>query len=361
MQKEKIFTLDILRILAAFVVFIFHLTLHCGLKFQSDILNNLFTNGAVFMVLFFMLSGFLLYYRYQDKNLINPEQLSNFFINRFIRIYPVYLLFIFTTYFTDKSPLITKIVLLPNELLMMQSVYSSTNDYLNNSGTWFISTIFILYIFYPYIQHLLKNNKINIIYIIITLIFFSVYPSIILAYFNENITTIYSNPIFRIPEFTIGMCIAKIYTANKHKKYSVMIPAFLSLITVVTISILCHNNFINHISFRYKYPLFNIAVVPLFGLIIYFTALIKSKSVISFCKSFPVQYSAKISFAFYIVQCWTFYIYYTFLKNNLSSSVTAMCILLFVINILFSILVYEIIEKRLITILKTIIYKKIQN
>ena len=250
---------------------------------------------------------------------------------------------------------------LPNELLMMQSVYSSTNDYLNNSGTWFISTIFILYIFYPYIQHLLKNNKINIIYIIITLIFFSVYPSIILAYFNENITTIYSNPIFRIPEFTIGMCIAKIYTANKHKKYSVMIPAFLSLITVVTISILCHNNFVNHISFRYKYPLFNIAVVPLFGLIIYFTALIKSKSVISFCKSFPVQYSAKISFAFYIVQCWTFYIYYTFLKNNLSSSVTAMCILLFVINILFSILVYEIIEKRLITILKTIIYKKIQN
>jgi peptidoglycan/LPS O-acetylase OafA/YrhL len=48
-------------------------------------------HGALGVALFFMLSGFILYYTYQG-NLQTPRDIYKFFVARVARLYPVYLL-----------------------------------------------------------------------------------------------------------------------------------------------------------------------------------------------------------------------------------------------------------------------------
>ena len=57
--KQRYVGLDILRIVSAFVVCIFHTTIHLSCDF--GILQGFFMHGAVFMTAFFMLSGFTLF------------------------------------------------------------------------------------------------------------------------------------------------------------------------------------------------------------------------------------------------------------------------------------------------------------
>ena len=359
MIREKIFTLDILRILAAFCVFIFHLHLHCTFNLNLKILNDFFSNGAVVMVLFFMLSGFLLFYTNYENDFSEFSNIFKFLLKRIIRIYPIYLVYLISVYFLDKTTILNKIVLIPCELFLQQSLYPSSYDYVGNSGSWFVSTIFILYILFPYIMQILKNIKIKQIFVILIMIFFAIYPAIIPAYFEENMAYIYANPAFRIPEFVIGMCIAKIYIENTKMKSNILLSLFLSFTLVLIISILSHNNFLNHMRFDSRYIFFNIITVPLFALIIYSTACLKDKYAIAFCKSFIVQYAAKISFAFFLVQCWTFYIYFNVLKNKIHMSNSKLFIILFTLNLLFSIITYEIVEKRLTKIIKNKIYNSL--
>ncbi len=356
--NNKIYTLDILRIVAALSVFIFHLKLHCHLDLYSKILNKFFINGAIFMVLFFMLSGFLLYYTNQNKNIIEKENLFEFIKKRFIRIYPSYFVYLIIIYILDKTTLIKKVALLPGELLLQQSFYPSANYNVGNAGTWFVSTVFALYLCFPYLQHIVKNMNIKTKYIIATMLFFAVYPSVILGIFRENITMIYSNPIFRIPEFVIGMCIAKLYLENKDKNKNKDKDYCLLYTIGSTIGLVLAVKILAGMGFNGKFPLFNIAVVPMFGLIIYFTSLIKDKKITKLCSSKFIQYCSNISFSFYLVQGLSFHIYYVFINNFKNLLTIQVCLILFILNCIFSIFLYEFGEKYLSNLLRNKFLKK---
>lgn len=57
--KRRYVGLDVLRIVSALVVCMFHTTIHLGCDY--GILQGLSKSGAVFMTAFFMLSGFTLF------------------------------------------------------------------------------------------------------------------------------------------------------------------------------------------------------------------------------------------------------------------------------------------------------------
>jgi len=83
-----------LRFFAACWVMAFHFGAgFSGRKHMPYAVTNFLQNGNLGVVLFFMLSGFILYYSYAE-NLETLRDLYKFFVARFARLYPVYFLMI---------------------------------------------------------------------------------------------------------------------------------------------------------------------------------------------------------------------------------------------------------------------------
>ena len=158
--------------------------------------------------------------------------------------------------------------------------------------------------------------------------------------------------------FVIGMCIAKLYienndkNKNKDKDYCLLYTIGSTIGLVLAVKILAG------MGFNGKFPLFNIAVVPMFGLIIYFTSLIKDKKITKLCSSKFIQYCSNISFSFYLVQGLSFHIYYVFINNFKNLLTIQVCLILFVLNCIFSIFLYEFGEKYLSNLLRNKFLKK---
>lgn len=87
MKKFKL--LHVYRGIAAILVALFHLTLVYGEKFRYRVLFNFFKGGFVGVDFLFVLSGFILFWSYQH-DFKNIKKVKNYFIKRFIRVYPPY-------------------------------------------------------------------------------------------------------------------------------------------------------------------------------------------------------------------------------------------------------------------------------
>ncbi len=74
----------ILRFIAAFYVFIFHINMRVPVNF-GELINKTISNGVIGMSIFFMLSGFVLTYNYYGS------LSNNYFRKRIARIFPAYL------------------------------------------------------------------------------------------------------------------------------------------------------------------------------------------------------------------------------------------------------------------------------
>ncbi len=61
--RKKMDGVTILRFIAAFYVFIFHINMRVPVNF-GELLNKTISNGVIGMSIFFMLSGFVLTYNY---------------------------------------------------------------------------------------------------------------------------------------------------------------------------------------------------------------------------------------------------------------------------------------------------------
>ena len=71
------------------MIFLFHITLRWSLELPTSISNIIF-QGALGMSVFFILSGFVLTYRYFQEQPINDYK--NYLVKRVAIIYPVYIL-----------------------------------------------------------------------------------------------------------------------------------------------------------------------------------------------------------------------------------------------------------------------------
>ncbi|ERT14322.1 acyltransferase family protein [Photorhabdus temperata] len=88
-MNHHLLSLTSLRFFAAFFVLLSHL----GYLKDSDYFSWLFVyNGYIGVTFFFILSGFVLAYSYEEK--MNRKEISkrNFFVARIARIYPLHIL-----------------------------------------------------------------------------------------------------------------------------------------------------------------------------------------------------------------------------------------------------------------------------
>lgn len=148
-----IYTLQGLRALATLGIFLFH--------------SGLLINGTFLMIFFFILSGFVTYYsKYKNIESMNCSKSIKWIFNKMKPFYAVHIITFLLSILVrwnwvcklEKIELVRKVIL---NLLLIQT-FSKDDILVFNNLSWFLSVIFILYIFaIPCIKVIKKYLRIN--------------------------------------------------------------------------------------------------------------------------------------------------------------------------------------------------------
>ena len=362
-KNNRIPIFDLIRIIAALGVFVFHLNTHFGVVVTSGFgLNPIIKTGAVFMVCFFMLSGFSLYYSYYSKNLFDNNNLKKFLQKRLLSIVPLY--YVFFVYVLISHYAFPKTTgelwsLLPSFLILGQAFFPSTFNKLGAGGTWFLSVLLFLYVMFPMFQYVIKRMSKKGLKVSLTICFlFSVYPSIVHVYQNMTFAQLYSNPIYRLPEFVVGMLVAALClenTQSKRPRYIGEKLIGLCLLFVFFINLLYYRVFLNGVPFERNYTFYNIIAIPIFALAFYYaffsveSSNIVEKSICKLSSRKSIQYLSSITFAFYITQSIALRIVHVIVNKGIFSGDEYVKIALatMALNLVLAISAHEGIEKPL--------------
>lgn len=87
-SKERLIGLDIVRVISCFMILTFHTFYSLSLSY--GFLDKYVEKGAIFVSVFFILSGFSLYYSNYKKNLSQIKEMKLFYKKRIIGILPAY-------------------------------------------------------------------------------------------------------------------------------------------------------------------------------------------------------------------------------------------------------------------------------
>lgn len=158
-SNDYMLGLDILRIVATFMVFLFHCYLNLGFRTPYEPINQVISVGATFMVCFFMLSGFLLSCQNKKQMLLDDvTHLKRYYRKKLFRIIPsyfVFLIIVFLFHLSFPKEVNTLLCLIPLDLFALQAFFSKAFSFLGNGGTWFISVLLFLYLIFPFLQKIL--------------------------------------------------------------------------------------------------------------------------------------------------------------------------------------------------------------
>lgn len=147
------------RFFAAFAVLLFHYGATFAERSGIPIpIAQVLHNGYLGVSLFFILSGFILTYTHQNDRL-DGRFLSGFYMARFARVYPVYIVALLLALPVLSAPLTTMNV--ATVLVMLQSWASpqSSAGYLWVMQAWTLSVELFFYLFFPAI--LLCARRLN--------------------------------------------------------------------------------------------------------------------------------------------------------------------------------------------------------
>lgn len=297
-KRGRLIGLDLFRIAAAAVVLAFHSRVHFGCSYGW--LDRFISMGMVMMTGFFLLSGFSLYYTYQDKDMKENSNIKIFIIKRICGIFPLYyvtaLIYIV---FVGKENLKNNILLAPMELLAIQSVFPNTFDLTHNGGTWFISCIMICYLIFPFSLEFIKNMSLKGKWI-----FLSVSVGILfyapLAAQKFQLGSLYSNPFFRVLEFMAGQLLQALMPRHGAKSKIQRIFANKLVITgeaaaMIAVIMIAKKAGID----SRNYMLYSAMVLPMFMVMIAGAACGSWKSL---KRSKTIAYLSDISYAFFLTQ-----------------------------------------------------------
>ncbi|MCT9809906.1 acyltransferase [Acidovorax sp. Be4] len=214
-DDKEILALTGLRFVAAFYVFVFHIHIRWPVT-DAKFLGNILGQGAIGMSLFFILSGFVLAYRYAD----GKTPLRAYLINRFSRIYPIYAAAALVTLpwigismgdgsAAEMGKAITQgFLLVIANIFLVQAWFPQFFDYWNNGGSWSISVEAFCYVLLPFLlPTLTRLPPKRLLLVAIACYALATLPGLVGFIFPDAPRGVYySMPIYRLPEFVIGVC-----------------------------------------------------------------------------------------------------------------------------------------------------------
>lgn len=212
---RKINSLQLMRGIAAILVLFFHVTF-LFLTLNYNFFYGIFKQGDAGVDLFFVLSGFVIYYMH-NKDIGISEKGREFFTKRFIRVYPIYwliLIFLVPIYFLvplfgieeirNSGNLIKSILLIPQNI-----------EYMPLGVAWTLSHEILFYLMFGLLIILKKRFSFPIVttWISVTIILF-----ILTSSFGFSVNYLFGfifSP-FNI-EFLGGAIVAHLFLKNKLK------------------------------------------------------------------------------------------------------------------------------------------------
>lgn len=208
-KSEKIESLDGLKVIFFLAIFM----MHASGAFSFSLPYSL-PGSAV--TAFFVLSGFGVALNYLDKE-VDPF----YGIKKIKQVYPIYLFSLILAapviFWKTGGQMLNDIMWLPIDLALLQSW---TNNPMNWNGVaWFLSAIVFCYFMVPFLMKLikkLKNKNFTLLALLILLpvIVKYLYMYLVMLGFNFSI---YSFPIFRLFDFSMGLILAPIFIKIKDK------------------------------------------------------------------------------------------------------------------------------------------------
>jgi peptidoglycan/LPS O-acetylase OafA/YrhL len=355
--KPDLLALTSLRFISAFWVFLFHINLRWPLKFPTP-LSNIISQGPLGMSVFFILSGFVLTYRYFDKNPV--VQYRHYFSKRFARIYPVYIFaslitlpwFNIYSISTDSSSPFAYFsaycVLTVLNLFLLQAWFPSLFNYWINGSTWSLSVEWFFYLLFPYILGILKIMSGKSLQVLLFLMYLlSTIPSLVFILPIEpkpSTSIVYALPIYRLPECIIGMILAIVFINQQDYNRKYVNQKLILYFALLMIYLIYFANIFPPI-----YVIHNFFAIPMIAMIIYYCANLVNGPIYTFLSSNFLVVLGKISYSFYLLQSFPI----LFVESNYQMLVKAFSplsnnyllgslILLF--NVVTSSLIYRVME-----------------
>ena len=202
--------LDDLRAIAIIGVVAVHVNSHFE-HFVPSLVSSIMGLGRFGVQLFFIISGFLMAQMYTGS--IAPIK---FYKKRIIRLYPLWILFTFYYFLTDRPNLTFSLIL---TILMLNDLFSFSATRFSPGG-WTISAEVINYLLWPYLSK--KSNKFLIVVLIVLTSISAVAGLIVWHTGISSNTTQWVNTeaIWNtIPFFIVGILLFRIYMELELNKF----------------------------------------------------------------------------------------------------------------------------------------------
>lgn len=241
-MRHEIKVLTGMRFLAAFAVLISH---------SFSIFNDKFSLlGGIGVFYFFILSGFILSYNYQNKIKCGNITWYKFILLRLARIYPIYFMVMLIwgiygcfhqAYATNSGGLWFFI----KTLFLLQSFTLSGSGFFN-PPSWSVSVELFFYVCFIPLIRFYKNNVYHLILLIaiIQLIWSVIYYNFIPE--NSQTWGYYSNPYYRVIDFIFGIMIYQLFNKNKiqlfnkmNNKYQENSLQYFCIVSLIELIVLC--------------------------------------------------------------------------------------------------------------------------
>lgn len=357
-DKQFIPALTGIRAIAVYCIFFKHLNFFSP-ETQPNL--HLFLNQFYsFLTFFFVLSGFLIYYKYHEISSLNKTKLYNYFINRISRVFPILIILISLTFilgyyhelYTGKESV--KLYLLNISLLKG----FSSEYYLTGIGpSWSMSVEELFYLLSPLIFLFTKKVssliKIVILFylvgIVITYIF-SLFPS---SGFFDSYNFMFNFTFFgRIFEFACGIFLGML-VKGKIKNPFQKTPGKIILYTGLTI-ILASLIILYWIAKSYQIMaaieeipgiLVNNILMPI-GIVFLFYSLIHQKSLLQYFLSNKLMVAlGNSTYSFYLLHT-------TFVLSYIYKFISKNIFVTFISMIIISYIFYKLVEQPLANLIK---------
>lgn len=270
--------------------------------------HDFFNEFHVGVTFFFVLSGFLIAYRYYDIKI----NIKNYIINRFARIYPIYFLlttltFLAYIYLNHQQHLGKDILLYILNITFVKGLFAQLK-FTGIAQGWSLTVEEMFYLSAPIIFYFLRKNKLYFLLPILLMLigflltgFFSTHD--FYSFMGNNEFMLNYTFFGRCTEFFIGIGLSMVVRNNliQTKYFSLTyFGATLIIIFIFLISLL-EGSF----DLGIRHPLgkfINTFLLPLFGISIFYLGLIKEKTVLSrFFSSKIMVLLGKSSYIFYLI------------------------------------------------------------
>lgn len=347
MKEDKIYftALTGLRAIAAYMVFLMHYNPFSEIR--DGFFFNFFSQFYTGVSVFFVLSGFLITYRYFIDANLTFLWFKRYIKNRIARIYPLYFIltlvtFIFTIYgntdngFSFLEVLKHEFILFLLNITLLRGFFE---DYLFSmvGQGWSLTVEETFYLLTPFIWHL--RGKVNLFIVLVFLLFLG-YILVIFGdmfplngFFESDVFMLKFTFFGRAFQFAMGIILGYYALSKKEEliKNMTYIGLLICLISILILSFIWKNSNI-------YLAIFVDNVVLSLGVAFLIYGLIKEETILSkLLSNRLLQLLGKSSYAFYLIHV-------GFIPDLLLQMNITNVFLQFVLLNVFSILLYKLVE-----------------